>query len=282
MTRIIRLFSYLQGLPGVLAGCLTVAMATMPALAAGDPIRVAASIDHGAFDRLLTEYVDGDGLVDYTGWHASEGDRQALADYLAQFAKVEGPEAGGAARHAALVNAYNAFTIQWILENFPTESIMNTPRPFKEARWLVDGRRVSLDAIEHEGLRPEMGWEVHSVIVCAALSCPPLQRRAATPDNLDAMVATGYRAWLAREDLNAFHPRRGVAKISKIFKWFSEDFEAVDGGLATILARFAPEQYQGFLREGDFRVKYQGYDWTLNAQSNAGEQVSGGFLDGLF
>lgn len=39
-------------------------------------------IDHSPWSRLLEQYVDGEGDVDYTGWKASAADLQALDSYL--------------------------------------------------------------------------------------------------------------------------------------------------------------------------------------------------------
>ena len=92
-------------------------------------IEVPAGIDHSGWTRLLQTYVDDRGLVDYTRWKASEPDRRALRDYLAQFAPPAGAHpAEKAQKGAALANAYNAFAISWILDHYPVESIQEACR----------------------------------------------------------------------------------------------------------------------------------------------------------
>ncbi len=63
---------------------------------------------------------------------------------------------------------------------------------------------------------------------------------------------------------NRFDIGAGTAHLSKIFKWFREDFEAA-GGLQLFLARFVadPEVARG-LSEGMFTLRYLEYDWSLN------------------
>jgi hypothetical protein len=53
------------------------------------------------------------------------------------------------ARKAALINAYNALTVRWILSNYPVRSIWSTEDPFRAQRHVLDGKPVSLDEIEN-------------------------------------------------------------------------------------------------------------------------------------
>jgi Protein of unknown function, DUF547 len=165
----------------------------------GENVEVRAGIDHSEFDRLLKKYVNEQGLVNYTGWKQNAADLTALANYVKEFAaKIDTP-AGGNEKAASLVNAYNAFTLRWILSGYPTESIWQLKDSFSPKRNEIGGRKVSLDDIEHGTLRPLIGYRAHSVLVCAARSCPPLQQFAYTANRFDEQDDAAYRAWLARE-----------------------------------------------------------------------------------
>src|SRR5690606_21631711 len=109
---------------------------------------------------------------------------------------------------AALINLYNALTVNLILEHYPLASIQTLSGPFETKRFRVGGEMVSLDDIEHKTLRPQLGYQAHAVLVCAARSCPPLQRSAFRADDLEAQIAVAFRDWLARPDLNKFLPGR--------------------------------------------------------------------------
>ena len=109
---------------------------------------------------------------------------------------------------ASLINLYNALTVRTILENYPTDSIQSLAKPFDAKRLKVGGKEVSLNDIEHGALRPLIGYRAHAVLVCAARSCPPLQRFAYRKDKLNAQIDTAYLAWLGRDDLNRFLPDR--------------------------------------------------------------------------
>lgn len=252
--------------------------------APANPIEVPEGVDHTEWNRLLHAYVDDQGLVDYGRWKASESDVRALSDYLTQLAPPVKRPAVGTERAASLVNAYNAFTVQWILANYPTESIQALPNSFGGARYRIGGQDVSLDAIEHT-LRPEVGFRVHAALVCAARSCPPLAREAYRPDRFVSQISYGMLRWLARDDLNHFDPDRRRAEISPIFKSYGEDFEAARGGLRGVLSTFAPDRARLSVSEATTSISYKDYDWGLNDQGPHGRNYRRGLwkrLKGLF
>ncbi len=146
----------------------------------GGNVDVPSGINHYDYDRLLKKYVNEQGLVSYGAWKQSAADVSALDDYLKQFALKPDTPAQGNEKAAALVNAYNAFMLHWILSNYPTESVWQLKDSFSGKRNEIGGHKVSLDDIEHEALRPLIGYRAHSVLVCAARSCPPLKRFAYT------------------------------------------------------------------------------------------------------
>jgi Protein of unknown function, DUF547 len=232
-------------------------------------IDVSSGIDHAPFDRLLKKYVNGQGLVNYAAWKQNAMDLSTLDEYLKQFAaKISNP-AQGNEKAASLVNAYNAFVLRWILSNYPTESIWQLKDSFSGKRNEIGGRKVALDDIEHGTLRPLIGYRTHSALVCAARSCPPLQRFAYTADNFDEQDDSAYRAWLAREDLNKFLPNEKKAEISSIFKWFKQDFED-GGGIPKVLGRYAPAPMREFAASANYEIKYLPYNWGLNDQGPHG------------
>ena len=244
-------------------------------------IKVSLGIDHGSLDTLLSKYVNDSGLVDYKNWKENSEDLKSLDAYLARFAPEPETPARSNDLAASLINAYNAFIIRWILANYPTESIRLLDKSWKEKRHKVGGAYVSLDDIEHEALRPLIGWKAHAVIVCAARSCPPLQAFAYKKESLDQQIEESYRKWLSRRDLNHFSPGRGRIHISKIFDWFEKDFRQA-GSVTRILARYAPEKYRRFLQKRKYKIKYKPYHWGLNDQSSLGKDYRHSIFHSLF
>lgn len=239
----------------------------------GENVGVRAGIKHDDYDRLLKTYVNDQGLVNYGAWKQNQGDLSVLDDYLKQFAANIDNPAQGNEKAAALANAYNAFMLRWILSNYPTESVWALKDSFTAKRNEIGGRKVSFNDIEHGTLRPLIGYRAHSVLVCAARSCPPLQRSAYIPEKFEEQDDHAFRAWLAREDLNRFPPNEKKVEISSIFKWFKQDFDKA-GGVPKILGRYAPQSVREFVASGNYEIKHIPYNWGLNDQGPHGRNYS--------
>ncbi len=261
---------------------LVAAVVGLTALTTESTVDFPAGIDHDPWDRLVREYVDDRGLVDYARWKASDEDVQTLKGYLEQYAPASEEPATGDDKIAGLINAYNAFTIEFILDNHPTESIRALDDPFDGERHLVGGEKVSVDRIEHQALRPIIGWKVHSVVVCAARSCPPLLNRAYYAEDWEEKMEERYRVWLAREDLNRYDTGRwrNTVEVSRIFRWYSEDYTG-ENRIENVIKRFGPEEYREFFEDG-FRVTYMDYHWGLNDQSDLGKDYRHSLIRSLF
>ncbi|MBL8179148.1 MAG: DUF547 domain-containing protein [Bryobacterales bacterium] len=221
----------------------------------------AFAVDHGLWDALLKRYVNEQHRVDYGRW--KQDGVAALDGYLATLAASwTTPQ-----DKASLLNAYNALTIRWVLAHYPIESIWKTKKPFREARHTVNGEKISLDAIETR-LRKMGDPRIHAALVCAARSCPPLRREAYSADKVEQQLAENTRRWLADPELNSFDAAKRTARISMIFKWYKDDFPALE----KFLAGHAREH--GWIAPG-IRIEHKEYRWGLNDSSSLGESYGG-------
>src|SRR4030095_4781120 len=251
----------------IIVGLIFVAMTARAQT--GENVDVRAGINHESFDRLLKKYVNEQGLVNYGAWKQSVADLSALDEYLHQFSAKADNAAQGNEKAASLVNAYNAFVLRWVSSHYPTESIWQLKDSFSGKRNEIGGRKVALDDIEHGTLGLVISYRTHAALVCAARSCPPLQRFAYTADKFDDQDDSAYRAWLAREDLNKFLPNEKKVEISSIFKWFKRDFDD-GGGIPKVLGRYAPAPMREFAASANYEIKYLPYNWGLNDQGPHG------------
>lgn len=226
----------------------------------------AAAQNQDAWDAILKEFVTPNARVDYAGINKSA--RPKLDQYIATLAPRWPAAQSPAARTAALINAYNALTVSWILTHYPVASIWRTKKPFTAARHTVDGRKVSLDDIETE-LRNQGDPRVHAVLVCASIGCPPLRREAYVESRLEAQIEDNTRAWLSRPAYNEFVPEQNRATISKIFDWYHGDFEKNGGSVWAFLAH-----YNNGFPTARTTLKYKPYRWGLNDTSPIGEKYS--------
>ena len=214
----------------------------------------------------MKEYVDDKNRVDYA--RLKENDIRLLDRYLLDLGEKWPAGMSETARKAALINAYNALTVRWIIEHYPIRSIWRTDKPFTTARHRINGQGVSLDEIETR-LRQMGDPHVHSVLVCAARSCPPLRREAYVANLLERQVKDNTLRWLSMRDLNEFAPEKHRASVSSIFDWYRADFEQGGMTLAGFLARFGPDG-AGSLGRENAKIEFKDYDWGLNDASGAG------------
>jgi cellulose synthase/poly-beta-1,6-N-acetylglucosamine synthase-like glycosyltransferase len=200
-------------------------------------------------------------------------ERAVLDRYVATLAQAT-PGARDPDRIAFWINAYNALTLQHVLDHKPAQGEFSVYHDVDEfwdgRRWTVAGRKVTLNEIEHEILRKKFKEpRIHFALNCASRSCPPLVSRLYRGDTLDVVLTQQARAFLADPDRNSFDAARRRAAISEIFRWYKEDFERERGGkvpaLQRFLARYAPtEKLARALRKSRWRISYLRYDWRLN------------------
>ena len=245
--------------------------------------------DHRAFSEVLQRHVQN-GLVDYT---LLQGRRQPLDAYIEALGTVSRLEVESWSRNDQLafwINAYNASTLQAIIDHyplkrrglkgiaFPSSSIWQIPGVWKGRTVLIAGEQRSLDDIEHGIIRFEFSEpRIHMALVCAAISCPHLREEAYVGTRLEQQLTSQTRKFLTddRNGLRIDDPRRRIY-VSRIFKWFKEDFVATasdsprragkpsQAGLVEFLQRFADERTRNTLMNEDFSIRYLKYDWSLN------------------
>ena len=173
------------------------------------------------------------------------------------------------AKLAFWINAYNVLAIQTVVRAYPIDSIRDIGSLFspvwKRDAGKIDGKTVTLDQIEHEILRPMGDPRVHAAIVCASRSCPSLRREPYTVAGVSAQLDDSMRRFLAdrRKGLE-LDTKTGRLRLSSIFKWFDEDFEA-KGGVVQFVARYAPTDVRTWLgAHPNPKLEYFDYDWKLN------------------
>ncbi len=212
---------------------------------------------HQLWDELLQKHVSENGNVNYK---SLKKDHKKLLDYIyllglahsknffQEFSKEE--------KLAFWINAYNALTVDLIIRNYPIKSIKDIKNPWKQRLWKPVNFDFSLDEIEHEILRNMDEPRIHFAIVCASYSCPKLQNKAFTDNNLDEQLTNATKEFLADETRNKISEKS--IKISKIFDWFKKDFTQ-DGSLIDFL-----NKYTDVTISPKAKKRYLEYNWALN------------------
>ncbi len=259
----------------LLIACLSLAPARAQELDQYFATNNAAStmtVDHSAWDRLLGAYVvaSPDGINRFAYGRVSTSDKKALKAYLTALQGVKVTALKPDEQRAFWINLYNALTIDVVLDRYPVKTIKDislgggffSSGPWKASLVTVEGRKLSLDNIEHDILRKV--WSdprVHYAVNCASMSCPNLLAKAFTGASLDTMLTQGARAYIN-------HPR-GVrvsgtkVYLSRIYNWYRSDFGATDMELLRHLAAFAEPVLKKQLGGVEAIAGYD-YDWSLN------------------
>ncbi len=226
--------------------------------------------DHAGLTRFLAGAVDPAG-VDY-GKLALRRDQ--LERYLESVATVDASGFTKPQRLALLVNAYNAYTLQLMLDEGPPESItdLDGGKVWDTRKFVVAGESLTLNEIEHGRARKLADGRIHAVVNCASKGCPPLPPRALSADGVDAQLDAATRVWTAT---NAYSWSGDTVRLSKIFDWYGEDFANEDRGdlprldgkqedAVWFLSRYVDPSTKDRLLSGTIQADWQDYDWSLN------------------
>ncbi|MCI0694130.1 DUF547 domain-containing protein [candidate division KSB1 bacterium] len=240
--------------------------AAIPSRAAMPPARP-NGIDHTLFTQVLAAYVK-DGAVDYK---AIKTDPR-FSQYIAVLQKSNPETLTGEEKLAFWINAYNAFTIQYVLDKYPIKSLMNKLSyvtgggTFKTKFIEINGRKYSLNDIENNVIRPMGDPRIHFALVCGAKSCPPLRPEAYLAGSLSEQMDEQGRLFMSQSDKNRFDFEKNEIAISKIFDWFKDDFRKNGKSELEFISAYLPtEQAQKLLAHAAIiKVKYTEYNWDLN------------------
>lgn len=215
-----------------------------------------AKPDHKNWNSLLAKYVNSKGDVNYAGFKA---DKSKLEAYLAELTNNP-PEASWSRNEkmAFWINAYNAYTIKLIVDNYPTKSITSLKggKPW-DVQWIKIGTKTySLNNIENDILRPQYkDARIHFAVNCAAESCPPLLNKAWTANQLNSYFEQQAKAFINNSAYNKITANK--VQVSKIFDWYKEDFD----NLITYLNKYSNTKIKA-----NAKVEFLEYDWALNKQ----------------
>ena len=256
------------------------ALAVVALLAAANPH--GNLVDESKWADVLSKNVK-DARVDYP---ALKADRSELDAYLAEVAAVTKEQFDAAPREAQiayLVNAYNAYTMATILDNYPKpvknegglfsgpgNSIKQIKGVWSSIKHKTALGDLTLDNIEHDTLRKKYKEPLlHMALVCASKGCPPLRSEPYYADQLQSQLEDQARAYLASP--YGLKVKDDGIEISSIFKWFGDDFKEKYGSALGFVEKYAPAEAQDKVKaaEKSHNVSYLDYDWTLNEQKKA-------------
>jgi hypothetical protein len=213
------------------------------------------------WNQLLKENVTESGKVNYQGFIDNKANFDTYLNSLSTFPwdRVRISKEGAM---AFWINAYNAFTIKLIIDNYPLGSITElndgNQNPWDQEFILMSGKYISLNHIEHTILRTDFNDpRIHFAINCASVSCPKLMNKAFTADNLEELLEAGTTTYINNTKENSINPVK--AEISQLFQWFAGDFNDAEGSVKAFINKYAKTKISERTN-----LEYKEYNWDLN------------------
>jgi hypothetical protein len=219
------------------------------------------SIDHSAFNNLLQTFVASNGNVNYAGLLKN---KNALKNYINALTKVDPNNLSRNEKLAYWINAYNALTLDQIITNYPTTSILKIANGKVWEQTLTyqfNGKKFTLDQIEKRILLGSDLFDarIHFSVNCAAISCPKLSNKAFTADNVQTMLTQNTIAALTNPSQNKIATDK--ASISMLFDWYKVDFEKSEGSVINFI-----NKYSSIKLNSKTKINYLEYNWNLNGK----------------
>lgn len=224
-----------------------------------------ATVDHSLYGELLKKYVK-DGVVDYRGF---KNDEALLDKYLEVLENIEVNSLSRDEQFAFYLNTYNSWTIKLILRAYPgIKSIKDLGNIFKSP-WekkivRINGDIITLDDVEHKILRAKFkDPRVHFAVNCASKSCPPLISAPYRGSTLSQQLDDATRDFV--NDPKSNYLKGNKLYVSKIFKWFPEDF---NDDIIGFVVHYAEGDFKRELeaKKDNTKITYLYYDWSLNGK----------------
>ncbi len=214
------------------------------------------NVDHSEWNSLLKKHVSKEGLLDYKGFMK---DRKQLNAYLSKLAKIKPTKDWSVQEQLAYyINIYNAYTVDLILNNYPTKSIKDINGNWTKDIVSIGDVKISLGGIENSILRKMNEPRMHFAINCASISCPKLLNEAYTAAKINEQLDRVTKEFI-NSDKNEIS--KNSAKLSSIFDWYKKDFTE---DVVTVVDYV--NKYSDVRIAKGTAVTYKDYNWNLNEQ----------------
>ena len=206
------------------------------------------------YGQILSNFVSSSGNVNYP---ALKTNRQMLSQATQHF-EENPPEASWSKNEklAYWINAYNLYTIELVVDNYPVKSIKDIAggKPWDKKFIKLDGKTLSLNDIENGIIRKDFNEpRIHFAVNCASISCPKLLNKAYTVGNLNSLLESQTKRFINDNSMNMISATK--PEISNIFDWYKVDF----GNVITFLNKYSDTEI-----ESSAKISYKEYNWNLN------------------
>ena len=150
---------------------------------------------------------------------------------------------------------------------------------FRLEEHVFADKTISLDHLEQKIIRPVFKEpRIHVALVCAARSCPAIRGEAYIGSRIEAQLQDQATQFANNLTYVEYDSVGDSLKLSPLLKWYSEDWDAQGGYLVWLSKLVKNESTRDKLLaagQGQVKVDFKTYDWTLNSQTGSGSSSSG-------
>lgn len=237
------------------------------------------------YNTLLKKYVVN-GKVDYQSIQKNKKDLDIYLSYLNN--TVPDSTWSNDKKKAFWLNAYNAYTIKIIADNYPPKKTSSIEKHTEDTKTVgftisntkkssityirekgkdawnipfakVGGKVHTLNQIEHGILRKQFNdGRIHVGLNAASISGPQFANFAFTEENVNNSLEILMIHFINDSTKNKISDDK--VELSKVFEWYSEDFN-----LGDVLSYISKYVKTSTINQ-DAMVSYLKYNWELNNQ----------------
>jgi Protein of unknown function, DUF547 len=264
--------------------CLLLCGVLAAGLRAQEPAPPPVDPLHRPFDTILDIYVR-DGLVYY---RALKLERPRFDQYVQSLAEAQVPSGDRNRQLAFWVNAYNAFVLRTVIDNYPIagraamyprNSIRQIPGSFEKRPFRAAGRSVTLDQIEKDIIVPLGDARALLALSRGALGGGRLRSEAYTAERIDTQLEAIAREAVDRRELVFVDRANGLLSVNPMFSWREAAFvQSYADKAAPMFAQRSPLERAvlgligptalrtelDFLEQNQFKMQFHDFDWSLN------------------
>jgi hypothetical protein len=250
---------------------------------------------HDAYAKFLSEYVDKNGMVNYSKLKHNRSDLNTLVTELADFDPNTYISSSKEDKIAFWINAYNIEMLNIIIKNYPIESdrvrrvfwpstsIRYINGIWDQNKFIIMDEEFTLNEIDQRLFRT--GFDeprVFLAITHASLASPPLRNKPYEGAKLYQQLDDQAEKFLSSPDAFRIDKENKLVAFSAIFQgsWHGtffekkyitdkkfKSYEPLERALLNFVSNYIPKNDVSYLELENYNIGYIKYDWRLNDSS---------------
>jgi hypothetical protein len=244
-------------------------------------------------DRLLSEFVDENGFVDYKTLRRQRVRLKSLLRYIANQDPADYATWPEDEKIAFWLNAYNLHALKIVVDHYPIQGSrwlnmtygpdsLRHIKGFKtHFKFLVMDEEFTLAGIENRIMNQRFrDPRLYFALAQQTYSSPPLAQRAYRGAHLWERIEAQTKAYLNSAQGVRIEPEKQKVWLPALFGIMGDclqetygvdrkfkDFPTLERAMLHFVSRYVPPADQRYLETGNYRIHYHTYNWRLNDRS---------------